>query len=181
MVVSLNVVVGNWVLGPLLTLVNPSPSSWPHLLRSTPLAQSLLPLVQRFIYYYTYVHCSQNSASDLITGGCKAPCGCWDLNSRPSEEQSVLLSAEPSRQPLPVLILMTMVKVILLPASFHTFGYFYFSLTSLWHHFLPRFSTLFIFMGQSIHFGFLMLAFLTFFFSLLFTTNIHVSASEVAQ
>ena len=35
--------------------------------------------------------------SDLIKGGCEPPCGCWDLNS---EEQSVLLPAEPSHQPL---------------------------------------------------------------------------------
>jgi hypothetical protein len=27
------------------------------------------------------------------------PCGCWDLNSGPSEEQSVLLTTEPSLQP----------------------------------------------------------------------------------
>jgi hypothetical protein len=32
--------------------------------------------------------------------GCEPPCGCWDLNSGPSEEQSVLLTAEPSLQPL---------------------------------------------------------------------------------
>jgi hypothetical protein len=38
--------------------------------------------------------------SDLITGGCEPPCGCWDLNSGPSEEQSVILPAKPSRQPL---------------------------------------------------------------------------------
>jgi hypothetical protein len=30
---------------------------------------------------------------------CEPPCGCWDLNSRPSEEQLVLLTAEPSFQP----------------------------------------------------------------------------------
>ena len=30
---------------------------------------------------------------------CEPPCGCWDLNSGPLEEQSVLLIAEPSRQP----------------------------------------------------------------------------------
>jgi hypothetical protein len=29
-------------------------------------------------------------ASDLITDGCELPCGCWNLNSGPSEEQSVL-------------------------------------------------------------------------------------------
>jgi hypothetical protein len=31
--------------------------------------------------------------------GCKPPCGCWELNSGPLEEQSVLLTAEPSLQP----------------------------------------------------------------------------------
>jgi hypothetical protein len=30
--------------------------------------------------------------------GCEPPCGCWDLNSGPLEEQSVLLPAEPSLQ-----------------------------------------------------------------------------------
>jgi hypothetical protein len=38
-------------------------------------------------------------ASDLITDGCEPPCGCWDLNLRPLEEQSVLLTAEPSLHP----------------------------------------------------------------------------------
>jgi hypothetical protein len=47
------------------------------------------------------VHCSclqtlHKRASDLITDGCEPPCGCWDLNSGPSEGQSVLLTAEPS-------------------------------------------------------------------------------------
>jgi hypothetical protein len=38
--------------------------------------------------------------SDLITDGYEPPCGCWELNSGPSEEQSVLfLTAEPSLQP----------------------------------------------------------------------------------
>jgi hypothetical protein len=32
-------------------------------------------------------------------GGCEPPCGCWDLNLGPLEEQSVLLPAEPSHQP----------------------------------------------------------------------------------
>jgi hypothetical protein len=43
----------------------------------------------------------QKRASDLMTDGCEPPCGCWDLNSGPSEERSVLLTAEPSLQPLP--------------------------------------------------------------------------------
>jgi hypothetical protein len=40
----------------------------------------------------------QKRASDLIMDHCEPPCGCWDLNSGPSEEQSVLLTAEPSLQ-----------------------------------------------------------------------------------
>ena len=35
-----------------------------------------------------------------ITDGCESPCGCWDLNPGPLEEQPVLLTAEPSLQPL---------------------------------------------------------------------------------
>jgi hypothetical protein len=42
----------------------------------------------------------QKRASDLITDGFEPPCGCWDLNSGPLEEQSVPLTAEPSLQPL---------------------------------------------------------------------------------
>jgi hypothetical protein len=37
--------------------------------------------------------------SDLIMDGCEPPCGCWDLNSGPLKEHSVLLTAEPSLQP----------------------------------------------------------------------------------
>jgi hypothetical protein len=33
---------------------------------------------------------NRKRASDLITDDCEPPCGCWDLNSGPSEEQSVL-------------------------------------------------------------------------------------------
>jgi hypothetical protein len=32
------------------------------------------------------------------TDGCEPSCGCWELNSGPLEEQSVLLTAEPSLQ-----------------------------------------------------------------------------------
>ena len=43
------------------------------------------------------VHCSclqtpQKRASDLIKDSCEPPCGCWDLNSGHSAEQSVLLT-----------------------------------------------------------------------------------------
>ena len=37
-------------------------------------------------------------ASDPIRDGCEPPCGCWELNSGSLEEQSVLLTAEPSLQ-----------------------------------------------------------------------------------
>jgi hypothetical protein len=50
------------------------------------------------------VHCCclqthQKRASDLITDGCEPLCGCWELNSGPLEEQTVLLTTEPSLQP----------------------------------------------------------------------------------
>jgi len=55
-----------------------------------------------YIYKYTVaVQTHQKRASDLITDGCEPPCGCWELNSGPLEEQSVLLTAEPSLQPCP--------------------------------------------------------------------------------
>jgi hypothetical protein len=41
----------------------------------------------------------QKRVSDLITDGCEPPCGSWELNSGPLQEQSVLLPAEPSWQP----------------------------------------------------------------------------------
>jgi hypothetical protein len=34
-----------------------------------------------------------------VTDGCEPPCGIWDLNSEPLEEQSALLTTEPSLQP----------------------------------------------------------------------------------
>jgi hypothetical protein len=41
----------------------------------------------------------QKRASDPITDGCEPPCGCWELNSGPLEEQPVSLTTEPSLQP----------------------------------------------------------------------------------
>ena len=34
-----------------------------------------------------------------MTDGCEPPCGCWELNVGPLEEQPVLLTTEPSLQP----------------------------------------------------------------------------------
>ncbi|XP_041508403.1 ephrin type-A receptor 10 isoform X3 [Microtus oregoni] len=39
-------------------------------------------------------------APDLIIDGCEPSYGCWELNSGPLEQQSVLLTSEPSLQPL---------------------------------------------------------------------------------
>jgi hypothetical protein len=41
----------------------------------------------------------QKRVSDPITDGCEPPCGFWELNSGPLEEQTVLLTAEPALQP----------------------------------------------------------------------------------
>ena len=40
----------------------------------------------------------QKRASDFVTDGCEPPCGCWDLNSGPLEEQLALLTTEPAHQ-----------------------------------------------------------------------------------
>ena len=47
----------------------------------------------------TTLQTHQKMASDPITDGCEPPCGCWELNTGPLEEKSVLLTAEPSLLP----------------------------------------------------------------------------------
>jgi hypothetical protein len=49
-----------------------------------------------YVCKYT-VQTHQKRALDPITDGCEPPCGCWDLNSGPLEEQSVILTPEPSK------------------------------------------------------------------------------------
>ena len=50
-----------------------------------------------FIYlFYNILSAGQKRAQDLITDGCESPCGCWELNLGPLEEQATLLTAEPS-------------------------------------------------------------------------------------
>ena len=46
----------------------------------------------------------QKRISDSIMDGCEPPRGCWELNSGPLEEQSVLLTSEPSLQPDVILL-----------------------------------------------------------------------------
>ena len=40
----------------------------------------------------------QKRAPDPTIDGCEQPCGCWELNSGPLEEQPALLTADPSLQ-----------------------------------------------------------------------------------
>ena len=40
------------------------------------------------------------SSGTGVTYSCELPCGCWELNLGLLEEEPVLLTAEPSRQPL---------------------------------------------------------------------------------
>jgi hypothetical protein len=49
--------------------------------------------------YCISIQTHQKKALDTITDGCKPPCGCWGLNSRPLEKQPVLLTSKPSLQP----------------------------------------------------------------------------------
>ena len=76
-------------------------------------AFTLVPFIFNFFFFkiYLFIICKcsclqtlQKMESDLITDGCEPPCGCWDLNSRPSESHHqkssrVLLPTEPSHQP----------------------------------------------------------------------------------
>jgi hypothetical protein len=48
--------------------------------------------------HYSCLQTHQKRALDPITDGDEPPCGCWELNSGPLEEHSVLLSAELSLQ-----------------------------------------------------------------------------------
>jgi hypothetical protein len=83
-----------------------------------------------------FVHCScfqtyQRRASDPITDGCEPPCGCWELNSGPLEEQSELLNGEPSLQPLSSYFLKSHVSksssVLFNPDSTHSSKVMHFS------------------------------------------------------
>ena len=65
----------------------------------------LVYLLHLFIYFmYTStlsadIPAYQKRAWNPITDGCEPPCRCWELNSGPLEEQSELLTSEPSLKP----------------------------------------------------------------------------------
>jgi hypothetical protein len=77
----------------------------PSLLPS-PLTQQLVVGFTHTIYYdyyllfYVYEYTRHTRRRNPITDGCEPPCGCWELNSGPLGEHSVLITAEPSLQPL---------------------------------------------------------------------------------
>jgi hypothetical protein len=57
------------------------------------------------IYVSTLSLSSDTPEEDLVVDGCEPPCGCWDLNSGPLEEQSgVLTHWAISPAPLPIFI-----------------------------------------------------------------------------
>jgi hypothetical protein len=65
----------------------------------------LLKKKDLFIYYIhsvlpAYMPAYQKRVPGPITDGCELPCGCWELNSGPLEEHSMLSTSEP---PLPTI------------------------------------------------------------------------------
>lgn len=61
--------------------------------------------------YHMHAQCLQRPEESIrfpgsrVIYGCKLACGCWDSNLS-LEEQSVILTTEPSRQPWTVYLLM---------------------------------------------------------------------------
>jgi hypothetical protein len=80
------------------------------------------PFLKKF---YLFIICKytvavfrhQKWAPDLVMDGYEPPCGCWDLNSGPSEEQSVLLTVEPSLNPTKSFFLILIRKGKYLPGQ----------------------------------------------------------------
>jgi hypothetical protein len=73
----------------------------PKILNSASIVFFFLKIYLFIICKYTvFVLRYSKRALDIVTDGCEPPCGCWDLNSGPSEEQLALLTTEPSCQPL---------------------------------------------------------------------------------
>jgi hypothetical protein len=67
----------------------------------------LLQFFKKIFIYLLCIQCSaciyacrQKRTPDPVTDGCEPPCGCWELNSGPLEEQLVLLTSELYLQPL---------------------------------------------------------------------------------
>lgn len=58
--------------------------------------------IQRGLVFYLYacLCVSVGSTGTAVTDSCELPRGCWELNTCPLEEQTALLTAEPSPAPL---------------------------------------------------------------------------------
>jgi hypothetical protein len=77
---------------------------------------------------YLFISCTlslssdthQKRASDPIIDGYEPPCGCWELNSGPLEEQSLLLTVEPSLQPLDFILDYSPRYSVEMQLNFHT-------------------------------------------------------------
>jgi hypothetical protein len=54
---------------------------------------------------------------------CELPCGCWEPNLGPLEEQKVLLIGAPSLQPLSILFLLLLSRLLSSPHSYFHFLY----------------------------------------------------------
>jgi hypothetical protein len=66
------------------------------------LAEFIFKRFTYFMYMTTLSACipvCQKRATELIIDDYKSPCGGWELNSGPLEEQPVLLTTEPSVRP----------------------------------------------------------------------------------
>ena len=65
--------------------------------------QILVPFLLIYLFYvhgYVCLRVCERVSNLGVTAHCELPCDWWDLNLGPLEEQPVLLTAEPSLQPL---------------------------------------------------------------------------------
>ncbi|XP_052570146.1 L-seryl-tRNA(Sec) kinase isoform X2 [Peromyscus californicus insignis] len=102
-----------------------------HLLAKTAVSRPLFLVLDDNFYYqsmryevYQLARKCQKRAPDLIAGGCEPPCGFWELNSGPLEEQPVLLTTEPSPQPSIIFLYMeTSIRICQITAAFNSLGF----------------------------------------------------------
>ena len=79
----------------------------------------MLPGCKEVLLFLTH----QKRALVPITGGCEPPCGCWELNSAPLKEWSLLLISEPSLQSLVLFIFILCILVFCLPCVLVLWSY----------------------------------------------------------
>jgi hypothetical protein len=96
------------------------------------LYSTFILFLNRFIYLFHVCEYTVTVFRHTIKGhqipikdGCKLPCGCWELNSGPLEEQSVLLPTEPSFQPSAFILLFTIYSALYLHSSIYLPTFFF--------------------------------------------------------